>query len=429
MKDDDNMFIDIAEIHVKAGKGGNGIVAWRREKYEPAGGPYGGDGGNGGSIILQADDSIRTLMDFRYRRIYNGENGEDGRNKKQYGKAGSDIILKVPRGTLVKDKESGKVIVDLKDKDQKFVIARGGRGGRGNAKFATATRQAPGFAEAGTRGQERDIILELKTIADVGLIGFPNVGKSTILSTMSAAKPKIANYHFTTLRPNLGVVRIGDEKSFVIADIPGLIEGAHQGIGLGHDFLRHIERTKVLVHVVDISGSEGRDPLEDFYRINEELKEYNIKLEDKPQIIAANKMDILNGDQLDRFKEELEEKGYKIYPVSAATREGIEELKYGMWELLSQIEDKYETFDEEIEYFEEEIEEDEIIVEIRDGEYIVEGSFIERLLESIYFDNVDSLRYFQDTLRRKGVIDRLRELGIEEEDSVFICEHEFEFFE
>ena len=429
MKDDDNMFIDIAEIHVKGGKGGNGIVAWRREKYEPAGGPYGGDGGNGGSIILQADDSIRTLMDFRYRRIYNGENGEDGRNKKQYGKAGSDIILKVPRGTLVKDKESGKVIVDLKDKDQKFVIARGGRGGRGNAKFATATRQAPGFAEAGTRGQERDIILELKTIADVGLIGFPNVGKSTILSTMSAAKPKIANYHFTTLRPNLGVVRIGDEKSFVIADIPGLIEGAHQGIGLGHDFLRHIERTKVLVHVVDISGSEGRDPLEDFYRINEELKEYNIKLEDKPQIIAANKMDILNGDQLDRLKEELEEKGYKIYPVSAATREGIEELKYGMWELLSQIEDKYETFDEEIEYFEEEIEEDEIIVEIRDGEYIVEGSFIERLLESIYFDNVDSLRYFQDTLRRKGVIDRLRELGIEEEDSVFICEHEFEFFE
>lgn len=429
MKDDDNMFIDVAEIHVKGGKGGNGIVAWRREKYEPAGGPYGGDGGNGGSIILQADDSIRTLMDFRYRRIYNGENGEDGRNKKQYGKAGSDIILKVPRGTLVKDKESGKVIVDLKEKDQRFVIARGGRGGRGNAKFATATRQAPGFAEAGTRGQERDIVLELKTIADVGLIGFPNVGKSTILSTMSAAKPKIANYHFTTLRPNLGVVRIEDEKSFVIADIPGLIEGAHQGIGLGHDFLRHIERTKVLVHVLDISGSEGRDPLEDFYRINEELKEYNIKLEDKPQIIAANKMDILNGDQLDRLKEELEEKGYKIYPVSAATREGIEELKYGMWELLSQIEDDYETFDEEIEYFEEEIEEDEIIVEIRDGEYIVEGSFIERLLESIYFDNVDSLRYFQDTLRRKGVVDKLRELGIEEEDSVFICEHEFEFFE
>ncbi len=429
MKDDDNMFIDVAEIHVKGGKGGNGIVAWRREKYEPAGGPYGGDGGNGGSIILQADDSIRTLMDFRYRRIYNGENGEDGRNKKQYGKGGSDIILKVPRGTLVKDKESGKVIVDLKEKDQRFVIARGGRGGRGNAKFATATRQAPGFAEAGTRGQERDIVLELKTIADVGLIGFPNVGKSTILSTMSAAKPKIANYHFTTLRPNLGVVRIEDEKSFVIADIPGLIEGAHQGIGLGHDFLRHIERTKVLVHVLDISGSEGRDPLEDFYRINEELKEYNIKLEDKPQIIAANKMDILNGDQLDRLKEELEEKGYKIYPVSAATREGIEELKYGMWELLSQIEDDYETFDEEIEYFEEEIEEDEIIVEIRDGEYIVEGSFIERLLESIYFDNVDSLRYFQDTLRRKGVVDKLRELGIEEEDSVFICEHEFEFFE
>lgn len=424
------MFIDIADIHIKGGKGGDGVVAWRREKFEPAGGPYGGDGGNGGSIVLKSDDSIRTLMDFKYKRNYNGENGENGRKKKQYGKGGEDIILKVPQGTLVKDKESGKVIVDLKEKDQTFVIAKGGKGGRGNAKFATATRQAPGFAESGTRGQERDILLELKTIADIGLIGFPNVGKSTILSTISAAKPKIANYHFTTLRPNLGVVRIGDEKSFVIADIPGLIEGAHEGLGLGHDFLRHIERTRVLVHVLDVSGSEARDPIEDFYKINEELVKYNIKLEDKLQIIAANKIDLLDGDGLDRLKAELEPKGYKIFPVSAATREGINELKYGMWELLSQVEVDYDTFDEELIYFEEEEEEEEeIIVEIQDGKYVVEGSFIERLLESVYFDDPDSLRYFQDTLRRKGVIDRLKNLGVGEEDSVFICEYEFEFFD
>lgn len=422
------MFIDIAEIHVKGGKGGDGIVGWRREKFEPAGGPYGGDGGNGGSIILKADDSIRTLMDFKYRRIYSGENGENGRNKKQYGKGGGDITLKVPLGTLVKDKESGKVIVDLKTKDQVFVIAQGGKGGRGNAKFATPTRQSPAFAEPGKKGQERDIILELKTIADVGLVGFPNVGKSTILSTISAAKPKIANYHFTTLRPNLGVVRIEEEKSFLIADIPGLIEGAHEGVGLGHDFLRHIERTRVLVHVIDISGSEDRNPLEDFYKINDELIKYNIKLEEKPQIIAANKMDLLTGDELEKLKAELEPKGYKIYPLSAATGEGIDDLKYGMWELLSGVEDDYETFDEELIYFEEE-EKEEIIVEKRDGKYIVEGSFIERLLESVYFEDVDSLRYFQDTLRRTGVIDRLKNLGVSEEDSVFICDYEFEFFE
>lgn len=423
------MFMDIAEIHVKGGKGGDGVVAWRREKFEPSGGPYGGDGGNGGSIILKADDGIRTLMDFKYKKIYKGENGENGRKKKQYGKAGQDIILKVPIGTLVKDKETKKVIVDLKEKDQEFTIARGGKGGRGNAKFATSTRQAPGFAEPGTRGQERDIILELKTIADIGLIGFPNVGKSTILSTISAAKPKIANYHFTTLTPNLGVVRIAEEKSFVIADIPGLIEGAHEGAGLGHNFLKHIERTRVLVHVIDISGSEGRDPLEDFEKINQELVKYNIRLEEKPQIIAANKTDILNGEELEKLKSELEPKGYKIYPVSAATRQGIEELKYGMWELLSEVEDEYETFDEELMYYEEENKEDEIIVEKRDGKYIVEGQFIERILESTYFDDVDSLRYFQDMLRKKGVIDKLRELGVDEEESVFICGYEFEFFE
>lgn len=422
------MFIDVAKIHVKAGKGGDGIVAWRREKFEPAGGPYGGDGGNGGSIVLKADEGIRTLMDFRYKRSYVGQNGEDGRSKKQFGKAGENIILKVPVGTLVKDATTQGVIVDLKEKDQTFVIARGGRGGRGNAKFATATRQAPGFAEPGTRGEEREIVLELKLLADVGLIGFPNVGKSTILSIVSAAKPKIANYHFTTLKPNLGVVRVGEEKSFVIADIPGLIEGAHEGAGLGHDFLRHIERTRVLVHVLDTSGSEGRDPVEDFYKINEELSQYNIKLMGKPQIIVANKMDIPEAEEgLRKIKEEFEPKGYKIYSVSAATREGIEELKYAIWDLLSNTDIIYETFDEEFIHVEEV--EDSIIVKKENGDYIVEGSFIERLLGSTYFDDVDSLRYFQDMLRKKGVIDELKELGIQEYDPVFICGYEFEFFD
>lgn len=423
------MFIDVAKISVKAGRGGDGIVAWRREKFEPSGGPYGGDGGAGGSIILKADEGIRTLMDFRYKRSYVGENGENGRSKKQYGKDGADIILKVPVGTLIKDEATGKVIVDLKEKDQTFVIARGGRGGRGNAKFATPTRQAPGFAEAGTKGQERNIILELKLLADVGLVGFPNVGKSTILSILSAAKPKIANYHFTTLKPNLGVVRVGEEKSFVIADIPGLIEGASEGLGLGHDFLRHVERTRVLVHVLDASGSEGRDPIEDFYSINEELVQYNVKLSSKPQIIVANKMDIPEAEELlEEIKEEFIPKGYKVYPISAVTQEGVNELKYGIWELLMNTEIDYETFDEEFDDFELP-EEDTIIVRKENEKYIVEGSFVEKLLYSTYFDDVDSLRYFQDMLRRKGIIDELRALGIEEGESVFICDNEFEFFD
>jgi GTP-binding protein len=423
------MFIDMAKIHVKAGKGGDGVVAWRREKYEPAGGPYGGDGGNGGSIILKSDEGIRTLMDFRYKRSYVGENGENGRTKKQYGKAGGDIILKVPIGTLVKDADTGGVIIDLKEKDQTFVIARGGRGGRGNAKFATATRQAPGFAEPGTKGQERHIILELKLLADVGLIGFPNVGKSTILSILSAAKPKIANYHFTTLKPNLGVVRVADEKSFVIADIPGLIEGAHEGAGLGHDFLRHIERTRVIVHVLDISGSEDRDPVDDFYKINEELSQYNDKLIDKPQIIVANKMDISGAAEgLEKVRKEFEPKGYKIYPMSAATLEGIEELKYGIWDLVTNTEVVYETFDEDYIYEEDDFD-DSVIVKKENGEYIVEGDYVERLLNATYFDDVDSLRYFQNMLRKKGIVDELKELGIQENESVFICGYEFEFFE
>lgn len=423
------MFIDVANIFVKAGKGGDGKVGWRREKYEPSGGPNGGDGGRGGSIILKADDGIRTLMDFRYKRTYKGENGADGGSSNMTGKSGEDIILKLPVGTLIKDEESGKVIVDLKEKDQTFVIARGGRGGRGNAKFATSTRQAPGFSEAGTKGQERNIVLELKLLADVGLVGFPNVGKSTLLSIVSAAKPKIANYHFTTLKPNLGVVRIASEKSFVIADIPGLIEGASQGAGLGHDFLKHIERTRILVHVLDASGSEGRDPIEDFYKINDELFQYNEKLKDKPQIIVANKMDMQNADEgLEALRREFEPKGYKIYPISAATLEGINELKYAIWEIVEKTETPYETFDEEFDEYDMHVEET-VFVKYENNKYIVEGSYVERLLYSTYFDDVDSLRFFQDALRKKGIVDDLKKLGIQEGDSVFICENEFEFFD
>ena len=423
------MFIDVAKVSVKAGKGGDGKVGWRREKFEPSGGPNGGDGGRGGSIVLMADEGIRTLMDYRYKRSYKGENGADGGSSNMTGKSGEDIILKLPVGTLIKDEESGKVIVDLKEKDQTFVIANGGRGGRGNAKFATSTRQAPGFAEAGTKGQERNIILELKLLADVGLIGFPNVGKSTLLSIVSAAKPKIANYHFTTLKPNLGVVRIAEEKSFVIADIPGLIEGASEGAGLGHDFLKHIERTRVLVHVLDASGSEGRDPVDDFYKINEELFQYNEKIKQKPQIIVANKMDMPGAEEgLEALKNEFEPKGIKIYPISAITMDGINEIKYAMWDIVENTDTPYETFDEEIDEYD--IRDKEtVIVKFENGMYIVEGTYVERLLYSTYFDDVDSLRFFQDAIRKKGIIDELKKLGIQEGESVFICENEFEFFD
>ncbi len=422
------MFIDVAQISVKAGKGGNGSVSWRREKFEPAGGPAGGDGGNGGSIIIETDPGLRTLMDFRYKRSYKGENGEDGRNKKQYGKAGEDIILKVPVGTLIKDAETQGVIADLREANERFVIAKGGRGGRGNAKFATSTRQAPNFAEPGTKGEEKTVILELKLIADVGLVGYPNVGKSTILSTISEAKPKIANYHFTTLKPNLGVVKVGEGKSYVIADIPGLIEGAHEGIGLGHDFLRHVERTKVLVHVVDISGFEGRNPVDDFHKINNELYKYNINLEGKPQILVANKMDLPGAEEkFQELKEALKDEVIDIVPLSAATRKGIEDLKYKVWDLVENTQYEYETYDE-LYVPEKIVEKDTITVKLEDGQYIVEGEFIDRLIDRTYFDSMDSLRHFQKVLRDQGVIEKLEELGIKEEEVVIIGGYEFEFF-
>lgn len=424
------MFIDVAKIYLKAGKGGDGAVAFRREKYEPSGGPYGGDGGNGGSIIIQGDEGIRTLMDFRYKRSYHAENGENGRTKKQYGKKGQDLLLKVPVGTIVKDAETGKAIVDIKENNQQFIIAKGGKGGKGNAKFTTATRQAPRFAEPGRKGEEKTVVLELKLLADVGLVGFPNVGKSTLLSILSEAKPKIANYHFTTLKPNLGVVRIDEEKSFVLADIPGLIEGAHEGAGLGLDFLKHVERTRVLVHVIDGSGLEGRNPIEDFYKINDELFKYNAKLEEKQQIIVPNKIDLPESeDWILKIREEFEPKGYDIYPISAATKEGIDKLKYAIWEMLIETEAEYTTFDEEADATIEEPKEDSIIVKKENGKYIVEGSFIERLVYSVNFSDFDSVRYFQDVMRQKGIIDKLLKLGIEENESVFICGYEFEFFE
>ncbi len=421
------MFIDVAKIKVSAGKGGDGAVAWRREKYEPAGGPAGGDGGKGGSVLVTTDTGLHTLMDFRYQKVYQAENGENGRGKKQFGKDGESIVLKVPLGTLIKDQATGRVIADLKEKDQTFVLAQGGRGGKGNAKYTTSTRQAPSFAQAGSMGESREVTLELKVLADVGLIGFPNVGKSTLLSVLSKARPKIADYHFTTLSPNLGVVPVKNGASFVMADIPGLIEGASQGVGLGHDFLKHIERTRMLVHVLDMSGHEGRDPLEDFETINRELKDYHEKLAEKPQLVFANKMDLpMSEDNLLRFKEK-----YKDLPVfvgSAATTKDLDQLVYAIVEELKDLPYEVQTFDEAY-VAEEEDRAPGIVVHKDQGRYKVEGPYIDKLLRSTYFDDRDSLRYFQENLRKNGVVDKLRDLGIQEGDTVYMNDYEFEFFE
>ncbi|MDO5717992.1 MAG: GTPase ObgE [Tissierellia bacterium] len=423
------MFIDVAKIELKAGRGGDGAIAFRREKFEPLGGPAGGDGGNGGSIIVKGDSGLRTLMDFRYKRHYKAESGENGKNKKQYGKSGKDLVLKVPVGTLIKDYKSGKVMYDIKNDGDEYIIVKGGRGGRGNVKFATSVRQAPRFAEPGKPGDERTVLLELKLIADIGLIGMPNVGKSSLLSILSNAKPKIANYHFTTLSPNLGVVEIEHGKSFVIADIPGLIEGAGEGAGLGHDFLRHIERTRILAHVLDISGSEGRDPLEDFYKINDELKEYNPELAKKKQIVIFNKMDIPDSELYEEIvREELEKEGYTIVETSAATGEGVKELSYKLWEIIEDTDNEYETFDEEYDFYEEEKEED-IIISVKNDIIHVEGPFIDDLVYRTNFENYEALNFFYNTLKRRGIIDQLKEIGLNEGDTVVVGDMEFEFRE
>lgn len=420
------MFIDSAKIRLKAGRGGDGAVAWRREKYEPAGGPHGGDGGRGGDVIIKADEGLHTLMDFRYKREYKAQNGENGMNKLKYGKAGEDIILKVPVGTLVKDEETGGVIYDFKNKDDEFVICHGGRGGHGNAKYKTSTRRSPNFAQAGTKGEERSVILELKLLADVGLVGFPNVGKSTLLSQVSKARPKISNYHFTTLTPNLGLVSLGPEESFVLADIPGLIEGASQGIGLGDEFLKHIERTGVLIHVLDVSGSENRDPLEDFYKINEELYNYNEKLRDKTQIIFANKMDIPSSkENLEKLKKALASK-YQIIEGSAATGENVKLLMQKAYQLVQEKGIDYKTYDKA--YVENKEREEAITVRKENDDYIVEGPYIDKLMRSTNFNDYESLKYFQENLRKNNVIEKLKSLGIEEGQSVSIGGYEFEFF-
>ncbi|MFA7164193.1 MAG: GTPase ObgE [Eubacteriales bacterium] len=422
------MFVDYVKIHVRAGDGGDGSVSFRREKYIPNGGPDGGDGGDGGSILFEASEDLHTLMDFRFKKKFIAERGEDGKGQKRFGRRGQDLIIKVPVGTVIRDEETGLVIADLNTKGEKRIMARGGRGGKGNVHFATATRQAPKFARQGQKGQERSLILELKSIADVGLVGFPNVGKSTILSILSAARPKIADYHFTTLKPSLGVVRVREDASFVMADIPGIIEGAHEGVGLGLKFLRHIERTRLLLHVIDVSGLEGRDPIEDFESIRGELQKYSEKLVDKPQLIAANKMDIPGAeDNIERLKAQLEPQGYKVFPVSAAQNKGFKPLLDEIIRMLSQIPEP-ESFEEELDIFEQE---EEIPFEInKEGdEFVVSGPMMDRLFTMINLDNYDSLQYFQRVLRKHGVIDALREAGVKDGDTVHIKDFSFDFID
>ena len=425
------MFIDKARIFVKAGNGGNGSVAFRKEKYVPAGGPDGGDGGRGASIIFEVDLGLRTLMDFKYQRKYVAESGGDGSKKKKAGKNGDDLVLKVPAGTIIRDEATGLIIADLKEEGDRAVVVKGGRGGKGNQHFANAVRQAPAFAKSGTDGEERWVVLELKMIADVGLLGFPNVGKSTFLSVVTKAKPKIANYHFTTLTPNLGVVQTKFGDSFVLADIPGLIEGAAEGVGLGHDFLRHVERTKVLIHIVDITGHEGRNALEDFDKINGELALYNERLSHRPQVVVANKIDILEDESVyEEFKEELEGRGYKVFKMSAATRQGIDDVIAYVSQLLKEVEDVELVTEEEMyrPELDESNEDEGLTVEIEDGIYVVKGKSLRRIMYSVNFEDMESIQYFQKAMESEGVFDKLREMGIEDGDTVKIYEIEFEFY-
>lgn len=422
------MFIDTAKILVKSGKGGDGAISFRREKYISLGGPDGGDGGKGGNVVLVVDPNMTTLLDFTYKRKYVAEPGQNGSGSKCFGKNGKDLYIKVPMGTVVRDAETNKIMADLSKSDDFYVVAKGGKGGKGNVRFTTPTRQAPDFAEPGMPGEDRWIKLELKLLADVGLLGFPNVGKSTLLSTVSKAAPKIANYHFTTLKPNLGVVNLPGIKNFVIADIPGIIEGAAEGVGLGLDFLRHIERTRVLIHVVDISGIEGRDPYEDFLNINEELKKYNVKLYDRPQIVAANKADMLYDETVFKeFEEKVKKLGYgKVFKMSAATKQGVDEVMKEAARLLDTIPVTDLEISEEERFIPEE---KKFTYSIRQegNVYIVEGSFVDRLLSAVNVNDPDDLRYFHKVLKNKGVMQELIEMGIEDGDIVRLNDFEFDF--
>ncbi|MDD2484128.1 MAG: GTPase ObgE [Eubacteriales bacterium] len=424
------MFADRARIIIRAGKGGNGSVSFRREPFVPEGGPDGGDGGKGGNVVFVADPNKKTLLDFRYKRKYEAENGEDGRKKKQYGKSGENCVIQVPVGTVIIDEDSGLIIKDLKHKNEEFTILRGGKGGKGNVHFKNSVRQAPNFAEAGGAAKERNIVLELKLLADVGLIGFPNVGKSTLLSVVTEADPKIGNYHFTTIQPNLGVVQMYEE-SFVIADIPGLIEGAHQGLGLGLDFLKHIERTKLLVHLVDVSGSEDRDPIEDFEKINHELTSYGKRVPDKPQIVVANKMDMATAEQYEKFESYCKGKGYKVFPISAPLHQGTAELIAAVFETLKTIPDEE---DEDLEYFDLSTEEEDLdyreIHCTKDGDiFVLNGKQLEKIFNSTNFNDSGSLRYLYRHIEQKGAIERLKEMGLEEGDTVRIINYEFEYYD
>jgi GTP-binding protein len=424
------MFIDKVEIYIKAGNGGHGAVAFRREKYEPSGGPAGGDGGHGGNVIFRVDSGIRTLMDFRYKKKFMAQNGKDGGNSKMSGKKGEDLIIKVPPGTIIRDKDSGRIIADLTKANDERIIANGGKGGRGNQHFATSTRQAPRFAEGGIPGQERQLILELKLLADVGLLGFPNVGKSTLLGSVTKAKPKIADYHFTTIIPNLGVVEWKNNYSFVMADIPGIIEGAHLGAGLGHQFLRHVERTKLLIHVLDVSGIEDRDPIQDFETINKELIKYNSKLAGRKQIIALNKIDlVVEEENINKIRDQLKEKGFEVFAISAATKNGIDKLLDRVIVLLDEIGEVPSIFQEEdIDEIYTLEDEKSFTINKENDQYTIEGKDMERLIYSVNFEDLDSVRFFQRMLRKKGIIDELEKMGIKDGDIVKILDIEFEYY-
>ncbi len=421
------MFVDIAKIKIKAGNGGNGAVSFHREKYVAAGGPDGGDGGRGGNIVFQVDDNLSTLADFRYKRKYVAPNGDNGSSGRKSGRRGEDLIIKVPRGTIIKEAESGAVMADMSS-DEPFIAAKGGRGGWGNPHFATPTRQVPRFAKEGTPGEEWEVSLELKLLADVGLLGFPNVGKSTLVSVVSQAKPIIANYHFTTITPVLGVVSMGEGSSFVMADIPGLIEGAGDGVGLGHEFLRHVDRCRLLVHIVDAAGSEGRDPIEDFEIINKELEKFDPELAKRPQIVAANKIDLATDEQLERLRDYFESRGYEYHTICAPITEGTTELINAVWNKLHTLPPikKYETEIIPLELYEKQ-DDKGFTIKVIDDVYFVEGKWLLKILQRTDLDDYESLQYFQRILISSGIIDALREKGINEGDTVSIYDLEFDF--
>ena len=422
------MFVDKVRITVCGGRGGDGAVAFHREKYVASGGPDGGDGGHGGSVILRVNDNLSTLLDFRYKRKYAAQAGVNGQGRKMSGKRGESLIVEVPRGTVVRDAATNQIIVDMSTGED-FVLAKGGRGGWGNAHYATPTRQVPRFARSGLKGQERDVILELKLLADVGLVGFPNVGKSTLLSVTSNARHKIANYHFTTLFPNLGVIYVDEGVSFVMADIPGIIEGAAEGAGLGHDFLRHIDRCRLLVHVVDVSGSEGRDPVEDFWAILRELKDYSVDLSDRPMIVAANKTDLLSpdSDNLERLRAAAEEAGCPLYEISAGTTQGTKQLMRVVAEKLRTLPPVTIYEPEYVEVIAEAGDPDALTIEHEGSTWLVTGQWLERLIQDINFDDYESRNYFDQQLRKCGLFARLEEMGIQDGDTVDIYDWQFDY--